>query len=401
MRILQVIPFFTPEMGGSAQVAYQIARHLGKRGHEVTVLASDYGSGNSRFEQDHFRAALLPCAVSRWGFYITPGLPEWLRTHVAGFDVVHMHTVRTFQNAVVRHFAVRHEIPYVLSAHGTLPVIVQRKLAKKAYDLLFGRALLASASRLIAVSPVEAEQYRQAGIEEERISVIYNGLDLEEFAHLPARGTFRSRFRELDGEMKVVLFLGRLHRRKGVNTLIEAFARLETEMDNSVLLIAGPDDGELAHLQALANRLRLHERVWFVGPLYGEDRLAALVDADVLASPAVHEIFGLAPFEALMCGTPVIVADDCGSGELIREAQAGYLVSYRDVDGLAAALLRALQQREEARQMVIAGQAFVDHYLDWSTIATQLEVMYRGSVRASAQSGVPREIVNWGFRRFQ
>ena len=70
------------------------------------------------------------------------------RQHVASFDLIHMHTLRTFQNAVVRHFALRRGIPYVLSAHGTLPRVVQRKLAKKGYDLFFGRALLAG--RLVA-----------------------------------------------------------------------------------------------------------------------------------------------------------------------------------------------------------------------------------------------------------
>jgi glycosyltransferase involved in cell wall biosynthesis len=375
MRILQVLPYFSPRMGGVAHVVYHVARYLGKKGHDVTVVAGDYKYREKSFPESDFRQVMLRSMVSQWGFYLTPSLVAWAREHVAGFDVIHMHEVRTFQNVIMRHFAVRYGIPYVLSAHGTLPIIVERKLAKRAYDLLFGRALLTSASRLVAVSPVEVEQYRQAGIEEERIRVIYNGLDLDEFSHLPPRGTFRRKL-GIAERAKVVLFLGRLHKRKGINYLIEAFARLRTEVSNPVLIIAGPDDGELARLQALSGRLRLGERVRFTGPLYGEDKLAAYVDADVLASPAVYEIFGLVPFEALMCGTPVVVTDDCGSGQLIGEAQAGYLVSYGDVEGLAAALLQALSNREEAMRKVKAGQGYIRERLDWDVIVRDLESVY-------------------------
>lgn len=375
MRILQVIPFFSPQMGGSAHVAYQTSRRLSQRGHEVTVVASDHATSHSRFEEASFRVVFLPSVMSRWGFYLTPGLLAWARAHVSGFDVIHMHTLRTFQNAVVRHFAVRSGVPYVLSAHGTLPVIVERKLAKRVYDLLFGRALLASASRLLAVSRVEAEQYREAGVEEERIRVIYNGLDLEEFAHLPARGTFRRRH-GIAEETRVVLFLGRLHRRKGIDHLLEAFARILGQEEDAVLIIAGPDEGELSHLQALARHLGLDEGVRFTGPLYGEDKLAAYVDADVVACPAVHEIFGLVPFEALLCGTPVIVTDDCGSGQMVGEAQAGYIVRYGDVDALTDALFRAVRSRQEALRMVRAGQSYTRELLGWDCMVGDLEKVY-------------------------
>ena len=380
MRILQVLPYFSPRMGGSAQVVYHTAKHLGNRGHDVTVVTGDYKHRQASFSEGDFQRVLLRSVVSRWGFYFTPSLVAWAREHIAGFDVIHVHEVRTFQNVIMRHFAVRYGIPYVLSAHGTLPIIVERKLAKRAYDRLFGRRLIAGASRLIAVSPVEVEQYVAWGVDPERITMIPNGLDLGEFSNLPPRGTFRNRLGIPDGA-RIVLFLGRLHRIKGLAYLIRAFARLRVQLPDCLLVIAGPDDGELSHLQALASRLRLREQVLFTGPLYGEDKLAAYVDAEVLASPAVYEIFGLVPFEALMCGTPVIVTDDCGSGQLIREAQAGYLVPYGDVEGLATALLRALTNREEAMRKVKAGQAYIRERLDWDVIVGDLQKVYAEVLR--------------------
>ncbi len=382
MRILHVIPFFAPQMGGSAQAAYGAARALATRGHDVTVVAGDYGSRNSRFEAAPFQLVMLPNVTAQSGFYVTPALWPWLREHIAGFDVIHMHTVRTFQNAVAQHFAARAGVPYVLSAHGTLPVIVQRQLFKRGYDLLFGRRLLAGASRLIAVSQVEADQYRRAGIRGDRVRVVYNGLDTTEFANLPPRNTFRRRH-ELAPATKVILFLGRLHPVKGINYLIEAFARLLPTTGDAVLLVVGPDAGALANLRLLAARLGIRERVRFLGPLYGSDRLSAMVDADVLASPGVYEIFGLAPFEALMCGTPVVVGDAGGTAQLFGDTGAGYMVSAGDVGGLAAALRRALTNRQEAMHKVRAGQSFVCERLDWRVVVRDLEQVYAEAVAKS------------------
>ncbi|HEX9116292.1 MAG TPA: glycosyltransferase, partial [Anaerolineae bacterium] len=376
MRILHVIPYFTPEMGGSARVAYQMAYHLGRRGHQVTVLTSDYGMRHSRFAPGPFEIACLSTTIARWGFYVNPALPGWAASHTTQFDLIHMHTVRTYQNAVLARHAAAGRVPFIISAHGTLPVIMQRQAAKRAYDLIAGRSLLAAASRMVAVSTAEAEQYRAAGIDARRIRIVPNGLDLDEFANLPAPGSFRRRFASLPPQARLLLYLGRLHRIKGVDRLIEAFARLARQ-DGSVLIVVGPDDGDLANLRAVAARLGVGDCVWFAGPLYGRDRLAALVDADVVAAPSRYEIFGLVPFEALMCGTPVIVADDCGSGELIGEAGAGEVVSAGDIAGLAAALQRTSKARPGAMQKVASGQAFVRAHLDWNTVIAGLEDVYR------------------------
>jgi glycosyltransferase involved in cell wall biosynthesis len=380
MRILQVIPFFTPEMGGSAQVAYQISRRLSERGHDVSVVTSDYSTARSRFHPIPFRVVYLPCRFAPWGFYATPGLVSWVRENLARFDVVHLHTVRTFQNAVVHHFARRYKVPYVLSAHGTLPVIAQRKLAKRLYDMLFGRALIAGASRVVAVSPVERAQYQQVGIAIEHVQTIHNGLDLDEFASLPASGRFRRSHGILD-DVRIVLFLGRLHKIKGLAYLVEAFAQLVAEDENCILVIAGPDDGELKRLTASVADLGLRERTLFVGPLYGEKKLAAYVDADVLASPGSYEIFGLVPFEALMCGTPVVVTDSNGCGQLLQQAEAGYVVPQGDVAGLACALRQAAVNRRTTTRYIEAGQAFVRERLDWWLVVTEWEDLYTRVVR--------------------
>jgi len=373
MRILQVIEFLTPQMGGSPMVAYQISRHLAQRNHEVTVVTSDYGK--SRFPQGSFRVIFLPNLVARWGFYVTPGLIRWTRENLQAYEAIHLHTARTFQNIVVSHYARQYKMPYLLQAHGTLPVIVARKTAKHLYDLSFGRRVVAGARGMIAVSALERDQYLQYGVPAEKISLVPNGLDLEEFSHLPAKGSYRSA-NSISEDIRLILSIGRIHQLKGLDHLIGAFAPLHKIYPDSLLVIAGPDEGDQPRLERLISKLDLQGSVWFPGPLYGEQKLAALVDADVVTSTSYYEIFGLVPFEALMCGTPVVVSSEIASGQLIATANAGYLAPYGDEVALCASLRHVLTYPEEALTRVASGQAYIRQHLDWQVIIEQFEQLY-------------------------
>jgi glycosyltransferase involved in cell wall biosynthesis len=385
MRILQVIEFFTPKMGGSPQVVFQIATHLAQLGHKVTVCSSDYGIAEAVFPSLGFEQLLFPCRFARWNFYLTPDLIKWAWQNVRHFDVIHLHSVRTFQNAVIGAIAQHFGIPYVLSPHGSLPLIAGRRVAKQAYDLLFGNNLLTHAARLIAVSPAEAEQFKQAGLSDEKIITVHNGLNLSEFTQLPDRGLLRSEL-GISETVALILFLGRLHPIKGVDQLIPAFAHLLTMYPDAYLVVAGPDDGDLVRLRQLSIRQGLAERVFFPGGFYGNDKLAALVDADLVVLPSQYEIFGLVPFEALLCGTPVVVSSDSAAGQLIGEAEAGYLTPYGDVIQLAATLVEALRDKERSARLVQSGQVFVRQQLQWPVLIHQLEAVYQEQIASANPS---------------
>lgn len=376
MRILQVIPFFTPEMGGSAMVAYHTAKNLAKLGHRVTVLTTNYAMERSQFTPGDFEVVPFPNWVARWGFYLSPGMGGWLRDHLQEFDIAHLHTVRTYQNARVQHYCRKYRVPYLVSAHGTLPVIVERHLPKRLYDLVVGRLLLRGAAACVAVSDFEVRHYQAAGVPDNKIHVIYNGLDLEEFKQLPAPGAFRDQHRNTYAdEDRIVLYLGRIHKRKNLGDLVRAVKILQEQEGHIQLALVGPDEGERASLMALARDLAL-EGLHFHGPLYGAERLAALRDAAVVALPAAHEIFGLVPFEALMCGTPVVVADDCGAGQIIADTGAGWTVPYGEAAALADAIRQAMKDSGEAARRVESGQKFVRDHLGWDQTILALENVY-------------------------
>lgn len=375
LRILQVTEFFTPATGGSTQVVYQLSRSLVKRGNSVTVITSNFNQNDIQFPSSPFEVLRFSTLPTYWKFYITPGLITWSKKHLTEFDVIHMHNVRTFQNAIISYQAGKIGIPYVLSAHGSLPHLGGHQLIKRVCDILFAKRLIHSADQLIAVSQTEVDQYIDAGIPKDMISIIHNGLDLDEFVSLPERGIFRKKY-NISNQTKVVLFLGRLHKIKGVNYLIEAFSQVRVQIADAKLVIAGPDDGISSALRELIIRLELSEQVLFTGPIYGREKLSAYIDADVLASPGSYEIFGLVPFEAIMCGTPVVVTDGSGAGNLIKEAQAGYLSQYGDVEMLSSILLRIFSSPFESNQMVVNGQEYIRQNLSWQMITEDLERLY-------------------------
>lgn len=377
MKILQVIPYFSPRQGGPAVVLYELTRELCRQGHDVTVLTTDY-QASEHFVRDLEGAEVvrLKCALDAGGLLYSPGIGRFLAGNVRRFDVVHLHDYRTYQNcAAVKHSA-RAGVPYVLQAHGTLPVIVEKHRLKRMFDRVYGHRILADASKLIAVSGIEVDHYVRAGIDPAEVRVVPNGIDVSRFRELPER----SRFKELTGitGKRMVLYLGRIHRRKGLDFLLGAFGLLCQEMDDAVLVIAGPDDGYRAELERLIAIRGLQDKVRIVG--FVEDLNQVYCSADVLVYPGVHEIFGLVPLEAIMCGTPVIVADDSGCGELIGRHRCGYLTAYGDAECLKEKMRYALDHPEESAVLVRRGREAIESEYTWGKIAAKLVGTYEDSV---------------------
>jgi len=170
MKILQVVPYFPPAyaFGGPVKAAYQISKELVRKGHEVVVYTTDAKDFDSRLEMSsnntvdgikvhRFRNVSLTF-VKKLKLFITPQLISFAGKEVKKFDVIHLHEIRTFQNIMIRHYAYRYGVPYVLQAHGSLPRIMAWRRLKWIYDVFFGYRLLRGTSKVIALSRVEADQ---------------------------------------------------------------------------------------------------------------------------------------------------------------------------------------------------------------------------------------------------
>jgi glycosyltransferase involved in cell wall biosynthesis len=372
MKILQVCNFLAPERGGAAEVPFQLSKALAKRGHHVTVFTSGRGKfpTDSTADGMEIRAFKSQCEFA--GFDFTPGIIKASRQELKGYDVIHLHNYRTFQNNIVHHYANKYGTPYVLQAHGSLVTYYQKSFLKKIYDSGWGRQILKDAAKALAVSAIEVVQYKSLGVSEGNIQLMPNGIDLDAYTNLPDREVFRDKYNLADNP--VVLYLGRIHKSKNLDSLAKAFAGLQRNIPDARLVIAGPDDGYVSTLKGLLRGLNIEEKALFTGSLYGRQKLEAYTAADLFVNPRADEIFGLVFLEALACGTPVICSKGCGIAGLI-DKQVG-LASITDENALAEAMRKILGDKALRQQYSEAGKLLVKDF-DWANIAGQAERLYQ------------------------
>jgi len=386
VNVLKVISSFPPaySYGGPLVVAYETAKKLVARGHSVTVLTTDVYDATSRLQYDrnplqmdsinvyHFKN--VSNKLARRNFGIAPSMAAYLDKHVKDFDFVHVYEYRSFQAVLVHHFAKKHRVPYIVQPNASTPRVVSKQKLKWLYDVTVGYAILRGATKVIAISKEERATDRGMGVEEDRLSLIYTGMDVEAFKHLPPRGTFRARH-GVDGKM--MLYLGRLNKSKGLHQLLVALSRLVKSLDGVTLVIAGPDEGCRAQLEDLVRELNIGDRVKFTGFVEEADKMAAYVDADLFVHPVKYMGgVGIAPLEAILCGTPVVVSEECA--EIIKEANAGCVVKYGDIGHLVSALKYVLQERAEAQKMTERGTQFILNNLTWDKVVDRVEAVYDG-----------------------
>lgn len=398
MRILEVTPYFAPAWayGGPPRSVYELSRELVRRGHSVTVLTTDAHDATSR--ADLAKEDIEGIQVRRFRnvsnylawhqqLFLPTETGEFLREHLQDFDIVHLHMFRTFQNVAVHRVATRKNVPYVMSAHGSLPRIVHRRAAKAIFDGLVGVRLLRDAKRLVALSNAEKSQYESVGVPPSKISIVFNGIDSGIYRDLPPRGSFAQKY-GLEGK-RLITYIGRLNARKGLDHLLRAFRHLPVAEDSIALVLVGPDDGYRAPLERLARRLSLQDRVVFTGLVTFLEKLNVLVDSDLIVYPASHEIFGLVPLEALLCGIPVVVSNDSGCGEIVGGARAGFTIPFGDVESLKNAIVRGLENGPEVREMVEHGQRFISDRLRWDLVAAEIEAVYIDATTSGAAGASP------------
>ena len=351
-----------------------IAQYLKAMGHEVCVLAVDYDRSFGTYEEKHRGVDVIH--LGKWMRFrnLTVSLdvfPFCLR-RLRSFDIVHIYGLYDLLGPVVAWFCRRWGIPYVVEPIGMFRPLVRSLRKKRLYNSLLGGVVLGGAARIIATSHDEREELIEGGISDGKVIIRRNGVDLNEFEHLPPRGRFRSELGLADG-YPLVLYLGRLSRIKGLDLLLRAFAGLDV---SAHLAIVGPDDkdGCVEELTRLREELNLQGRVVFAGPRFGLKKLEALADADLFVLPSQHENFGNAVVEAVVCGVPVIVTDRCGVAPYVRD-RAGLVVPY-DAESLRGALDQMLTDRE-LRERFQANTAHVKNELSWDEPVALQEQVYR------------------------
>ncbi len=384
MRILHLTPYYAPAyaFGGVVRSVEGMTRALARRGHSITVLTTDALDQNTRYSGSldtihdgvHVLRVpnLLPTLRGRYNLSTPNRMAKQAADLLPQVDVVHCHEFRTIENLLVTPLAARQNIPLVLSPHGTLAQHTGRGGLKRLWDRLLSSAVALRFNHIVALSQPELADVEAlwSTFGRRRVpagfSVIPNGVDPADYINLAGRAAFRDQYHL--GDTPVCLFMGRLHPRKGVGLLVEAFK--QANVPDARLVIAGPDEGMRDALLPL-----LDERIILTGYLDGADRLAAFAAADMLALPAVGEGLPMVVLEAMAAGLPVIVSSGCNLPE-VAQFGAGIEVEAA-VEPLANSLRTLLMDAPRRAAMGQAARDLVNQSFTWDAIAAQLETLYQ------------------------
>jgi len=301
-----------------------------------------------------------------------PDLKARLRRELSAFDVVHLNGYRSLMNLQVVDAIQDADIPLVIQPHGAMPVIVNSFLVKRIYDRLLGRRELERAQAFIALQKTERDQILSYAVPPELIHVIPNGLDPRNYdLEFPA-GAFRGKY-EVPPSSKLILFLGRINRKKGVDMLIEAFAQLK-DME-AVLAIVGPDDGQLAEVQMLIARHELSERIILTGLLSGRDVLEAYRDADLFVLPCRTDTFPTTIMEACLMRTPMVITEDCEIAPLVKDRVAE--VTPFNATMFSFAIRELIMNKDKYEQYCMACDQLIRSEFSIQNTVDQLDKLYQ------------------------
>lgn len=368
----------TPSLSRQAGGIFEVERRLAQALHALSDLEVDVvGLRDARTDDD--RAAwgpLEPHALSVWGpdaVGYAPGLVDALLN--TGADLLHRHALWMYPSWAGLRWARRTGNPYVVSVHGMLDpwALDHARWKKWVAGRLFENAALQQAACLHALNEEEYHAIRDYGIDRP-VCVVPNGIDLPEDGAPSGSAPWNEVF---CSDASVLLFLGRIHPKKGLAELVDGWAQTGDVLDDWRLAIVGWDDGD--HVPALRRRIEdrgLGDRVAFLGPRYGDEKEAAFRHADGFVLPSHSEGLPMAVLEAWAYELPVLMTQACNL-PVGFDVNAAHKVA--PAPSSIAEGLRALAQdpASERRAMGENGRRLVEEKYTWSQVARSMRAVYR------------------------
>ncbi|MCP1383863.1 glycosyltransferase [Runella salmonicolor] len=372
MRILNICAY-TWAIGGPARIIYDHTSVVLKQGHQVDILSP--ASPGDKIYPAPEGARVIVCKrtqpISRFFPEFSLELWNFLKAHIHEYDVVHCHGIWHFGS--VAPFLFKNNTPKAITIHGLLDkwALNHGFWKKKIFSLLFQKRFLKRANLIQINNHDELNDLKQyLGFQHPNVAIIPNGMQLAELADLPPKGTFRAKF-NLPADKKLVLFMGRLNIKKGLDLLLPAFQKYTQHHDDTLLILAGPDDGYQAETERFIQENQLQNKMVMVGMLTGETKKAALADATIFALPSYSEGFSIAALEAMTAGVPALVSDRIGFDGTVAQYQAAHEVPLT-VEGVYEGLIKLLQQPQYADTLRQNARKMVETLYDIEIVATNL-----------------------------
>ena len=415
------VGFLSDSLSSTAGGIFEIERSLALQLRDLGVSITAWGVNDERWEQDQALWDDIECRVrNRLGprvFGYVPGLVQDLAD--SNCDILHLQHLWMYPSVATHHWHRRTGKPYLVTANGMLEpwTLSRSRLNKRLAALAYENRMLHAAACLQANTEKEAADFRAYGLKNP-VCLIPNGVALPDLARsfdfpLPAGESPKRRTR--NEEPRTLLFLGRLHPKKGLVNALRAWAAATGNAENWQFVIAGWDQGGHGEeLKKLCKELGLSytdthasefltnnhysktknnapgtkngERVAFVGPVFGDEKDALLRRADAFILPSFSEGLPMAVLEAWAYGLPVLMTDHCNLPEGFREGAALRLGT--DVESIAEGMRELLQGScQDLETMGAKGRTLVEERFTWPLVAAQMKEVYEWMLGGGSKPG--------------
>ena len=385
-----VTPEYFPISGGTGAYVFYLSHSLQQMGHNVHVVARDKQDSEDTVNEIkvHYITGVGNALTRYWKFARSASKKIKELNEQIGFDIIHANL------PLVPSFAIPKQASkaVVCAVHSTWKgeAIVTKKDNPKELNpnekamLRFNsvlrsyeKKLMNRSDALIAVSKYTVNELTDLyGINPEKIHVIYNGVDTQKFKPRPNKTQLRKQF-SLEPDKKIILFVGRLYHRKGLEPLLRSIHQVLKEFSNVTFAISGTGFKEKEEsLRNLAKKLDIENHIKFLGYI-ADEKLPELYSAsDIFVLPAIYENFPFAILEAQSSALPVISTNVGGIPEFLEDGKNGFVIEAGDERELTKKLLKLLENPVLAKQMGATGRELIEKNLSWDIITNQVIDLY-------------------------
>ena len=323
-----------------------------------------------------------------WNYAFSWPLTRWLKMHVPDYDLIHIHAVFSYATAAAAYYARKYQVPYIILPHGMLdPWSLSKSwLAKKIYLMLVEKRNIEQAA---AVHFTAEDELRTCFSFRGSKFVLPCLLDLGELQMSPPKGSFKGKHPEMK-DKTLILFLSRIDRKKGLDLLIAALARLALRRDDFLFILAGSGDETYERqVTLMINKAGLTARTVRTGFVDGVEKAALLADADIFVLPSYQDNYGIAVVEAMAAGLPVVISNKVNIHNGIAQAGAGLVVSLH-VGELAEAIVRLLEEPSLRASMGKRAQRLIQEKYAPAPVVQEMVQIYRDVIEGSYESAAWR-----------
>ena len=377
MKIAMCVPFFFPHFGGTEKYVKDLSVELVSRGHQVTIITNNVPK-EAGAPSTEIMDGINIIRLDAMNFVYLPVSFKFNLKMLKGFDLVHSHCPAFGFTRAIRN---RLKVPHIVTYHCDTTMsekffgVKMPKWVINGVERMtnaYARMILPKVDRIITTT----ESYASTSpvLKNFPHTAIPIGYHYEMFdASRQKQGITES-----SRDRKKVLFLGRFAANKGVDYLVKAIPLVLKEVPDAKFVLCGEGE-EKPHIEAFIDKVGVRSHIEFRGKVNIDEMVNLYSTCGMYVFPSINrlEAFGIVQLEAMSCYTPVIASNIPGVNNVMDVNQNGLLVEPRDVEGLAAAIVKLLKDPELARRMGEHGRKLVETKYNWKTIGDRIETLYK------------------------